>query len=434
MTNLPRPPRHPFRASVRLVGAALALAASAGCSDSAPAEPTWADVAPILASSCVRCHGAPALVGAPPTFRLDRYDDTRTAAGLVLGASSMAEWIALRVRDGSMPPRFPLADYDVDVLANWAKLRTLAPLAGPPRGPARPDNAAPRLTLSAARVPDGIELGYELRDPDRDLVVGELQATLGNRVVELGEVHSGRGTLLLDTALLPEGLYTLTSILDDGAGPTRGVAGEVMVTPPRPAPPRVRLRAPAQGDYVSAAELPLAVEISADDADTAQLSVTVSLRDDRAPETPLDTQVVSLAAGASQLVSLGAADTPEGLTYRVVAEISDGAATHRVQSGRFRVSRETTTDTFQVIADQIFAPYCLACHSSAQRIPNLALDLSKYTGTAAAPGAYDARQRIFQRAILAQSMPPGSARANGGALPPAQRDRLARWLLAGAPQ
>jgi hypothetical protein len=415
-----------------------ALALWGGCEDAAPAQPTWADVAPVLAAQCVRCHGAPAIGGAPTTFRLDRYDDTVSADGIVLGAASMAEWIATRTSDGSMPPRFPLADHDVDLLTNWFNLRPApspgVPFVGPPRGAPRAGNQPPRMTVAAQRTADGIEVSYELRDPDRDLVVGDLQAVLGNVAVPLGEVHSGRGTLLLDTALLAAGSYDLIATLDDGAGAQRRTLGDVEVTPPRPAPPRLGLRAPAQGDYVAAAELPLVVDVRADDVDTQTLTVTVSLIDDRAPEQPIDRKIVTVAAGSTQQVALGGAATPAGLTYRVVAEVSDGVATHRAAGGRFRISRETTTDTFTTIANEVFAAYCLQCHTASPRTPNVTLDLSTYRGTVGAPGAYDVRRRIFQRAVVSQSMPPGSARLTGGEMPAAVRDRLARWLLAGAPE
>jgi uncharacterized membrane protein len=161
--------------------------------------------------------------------------------------------------------------------------------------------------------------------------------------------------------------------------------------------------------------------------------VTVSLIDDRDPQRAIETQTLSMSAGTTRRVALGTVTTPDALTYRVVATASDGGASHLAQSGRFRVSRETTTDTFASIANDILAPRCLSCHGF-PRIPNLPIDLSIYRGTRAAPGVYDVRHRIYQRAVVAQNMPSGSARIDGADVSPPERERLARWLLAGAPE
>jgi hypothetical protein len=417
-----------------------------GCTDEAPAEPTWAEVSPILAAHCVRCHGAPAIGGAPATFRLDRYDDLVTLAPdgaprRVLGAAAMAEWIADRTADGSMPPRFPFAQHDRDLLDNWFANRLPAAEGGPPlplRGPAAPQNRPPAFTLTsrpAAPPATGLELAYELRDPDRDLVTGQLVA-LGppGEPVPLGELFAGRGTLALDTALLPAGRYDLTATLDDGPGPTSRLAGQLDLVPPSPAPPRLTLLAPEQGAYVAAAELPLTVEVIARDADSPELTLTLTLLDDRATPIALATSSTRVAAGSRTRLSIGDAQLPAGLGYRVTAEISDSTAAARAESGRFRVSRQATADTFQTIADDILGPYCLRCHASSPRVPNLGIDLSRYRGTAGSPGAFDLRRRIFHRAVISQDMPPGSARRDGNALPEEERARLAAWLLAGAPE
>lgn len=424
----------------------LGLAAAAACTDEAPAEPTWADVSPVLAAHCVRCHGAPALGSAPATFRLDRYDDLVTLAPdgtrrLVLGAASMAEWIADRAADGSMPPRFPLAQHDRDLLDNWFTTRASdgeGELPRPARGPARPDNRSPVFTVTASPDERGLRLAYELRDPDRDLVTGQLTALRdGAAPLALDELHAGRGALLLDTALLDAGRYQLEATLDDGPGPTRRPAGALDVVPPRPAPPRLTLLAPEQGQIVAARELPLSVEVLAADADTAQLALTVTLLDDRAATVPVATVQRTVAAGSRTRVTLGDPALSEGLAglgYRVTAELSDGASIDRAQGGRFRISRDTTAESFRSIADDILGPYCLRCHASSPRVPNLGIDLSRYRGTADSPGAYELRHRIFHRAVVSQDMPPGSARLEGNGLPEEARVRLAAWLLAGAPE
>lgn len=422
----------------------LAHAFSAGaCTDEAPAEPTWTDVSPVLAAHCIRCHGAPALGAAPATFRLDRYDDLVTLAPdgtqrRVLGAAAMAEWIADRAADGSMPPRFPLAQHDRDLLDNWFANRAPDGDGGPPlplRGPAPSQNRPPSLAVTASPDERGLRLVYELRDPDRDRVTGQLTAQrAGAAPIPLGELHAGRGALLLDTALLPAGRYELEATLDDGPGPQRRNAGALDVVPPRPAPPRLTLLAPEQGHVVAARELPLTVEVLVADADSAQLSLTVTLLDDRAAAVPVAATTIAVASGARARVSLGDASLPAGLGYRVTAELSDGTSVERAQSGRFRVSRETTPDSFRSIVDDVLGPYCLRCHASSPRVPNLGIDLSRYRGTAESPGAYELRHRLFHRAVVSQDMPPGSARLAGDGLPEDARARLAAWLLAGAPE
>ncbi|MBK7538457.1 MAG: hypothetical protein IPI49_24445 [Myxococcales bacterium] len=430
----------PFATFVPLTAVLVPFALLAACSDDAPSTPGWAEVAPILAAGCVRCHGAPAIGGAPPTFRLDRYDDTDAPGGKILGAAAMAEWIAERAADGSMPPRFPLSDYEVEVLGNWAaqaKPGASGPLA-PPRGSPRPDNHRPTLQVQATSRADAIDLSYELRDPDRDLVVGALTAQVAGQELRLGELRSGRGVLVLDTATLPAGTFPLTATVDDGAGELRLMAGEVTVTPPRPAPPRLAMSeataaALAQGSYLAAAELPFPIELDVRDSDTATVQVSVELIDDREPATVVERKTQTVAGGRVVL-TLGSAATPAGVAYRVVATVSDDAASHRVQSGRFRIADATTADTFASIAAAVLGPHCLACHGSFARIPGLTLDFTSYRGTAGAPGVFALRRRIFQRAVVAQTMPPGSARRRGNELPVDLRDRLARWLLAGAPE
>ena len=55
--------------------------ASIGCAPAEPGAPTWVDdVAPILASNCIRCHGSPPL-GAPAAVLGAANFGTITTAG-----------------------------------------------------------------------------------------------------------------------------------------------------------------------------------------------------------------------------------------------------------------------------------------------------------------------------------------------------------------
>lgn len=430
---------------------ALLACAAAACAEQAPDDPTWAEVSPILAAHCIRCHGDPAIGGAPPTFRLDRYDDVvlpaaapgASAVGVrrILGAAAMAEWIAERAGDGSMPPRIPLAQRDRDVLANWfANRRPVDPARDdgprlPLRGDGEPGNAAPVLTAQSARRDDAVIISYQLRDPERDLVTGELFATApdGARLA-LGQLHGGRGEVPLDAAALPPGTYRLEALLDDGHRRVTVAAGQAEVPALSPSPPRVALEAPEQGGYVSTDELPLSFAFTVADRDSPRFSALAMFVDDRIGPVPLQTLAINGAANTRTSLSFAPDLVSPGRTYRVVVEVNDGSTTTRAQSGRFRYEPASTSDTFQTISDDILGPYCLRCHAAFPRVPGLGIDLSAYRGTAERPGVYELRRRIYQRAVLAQDMPPGSARARGGALTAEERERLARWLLAGAPQ
>lgn len=175
----------------------------AACAPSAPETPSFQQhVAPILAANCIRCHGVPALGGAPSAFRLDTYG----------GAQRMAEESAARVAAGEMPPRFLLDDYQVDTLANWAA-------AGAPRGAPRVGNRRPTAVVSAFE--SGI-IDVVVDDLDGDVVGGTLRA--GG--VAIGLVHSGPNRI--ET---PPGTYDLSATLDDGAAEVIVPLGAIEVTP-----------------------------------------------------------------------------------------------------------------------------------------------------------------------------------------------------------
>jgi hypothetical protein len=121
----------------------LALVLLGGCEKPVPAMPTFAvDVHPILAASCVRCHGAGGTLNAdpraiendPPQSNLDQYDDDAdcvptpqgTPLSCVRGAAYEATIGNLHaVLHGSEPPRMPLApsdplgDWELAVIDNW---------------------------------------------------------------------------------------------------------------------------------------------------------------------------------------------------------------------------------------------------------------------------------------------------------------------------
>ena len=187
--------------------ASIALVVLVACAQ-APTTPSFQiDVAPILSARCVRCHGFPAIGGAPPDFRLDGYPETESPSGqLIAGAGAKASLTAVRVAAHTMPPRFPLDDVQIDVLDNWVA-------TGPAlRGDPRPGNQRPTFALdSSTRI-------YELHDIDGDLVVGTLRATpaAGGPALVVANLHSGRDIVTFDPARFVPGTYELAAELDDG--------------------------------------------------------------------------------------------------------------------------------------------------------------------------------------------------------------------------
>ena len=198
-----------------LFGIVTLLAAVAGCTESAPSAPTWIDdVRPILAANCVRCHGLPAIAGAPGTFRLDKYGDTLLPDGTVVsGAAGVAFIIGFRAGDkGDMPPDYPRPDWQRDTLLNW---NTTGVALGD-----RADNAPPELIVAEGAtidVPGSGSLPYEVTDADGDLVDGQLIArpTTGDDIVLSADLRSGRGVATYDTPVLPDGSYELLAVLTD---------------------------------------------------------------------------------------------------------------------------------------------------------------------------------------------------------------------------
>lgn len=211
---------------------AIATIALVGCGlDDPPSQPSWqVDVMPVLAANCVRCHSYPTLGFAAFGLRLDSYDPVNVVAfdAPISGAAHNATLIAQRITKSKyrptetvMPPGRTLGDHEQLILRNWAGNVDGSMKA--PRGEGRPNNAEPELTVSElGRAGTIVTFSYELRDRDRDLVVGSL---LGPRLkgVQLeprgviGDLVSGRDTFTVDLAGIPAGSYELVARLDDGA-------------------------------------------------------------------------------------------------------------------------------------------------------------------------------------------------------------------------
>lgn len=219
---------------------ALALAA---CLPSIPAEPSFQqDILPILAANCVRCHGYPTIGGASASFRLDAFDDVivrpgspdantpcglpedPAAQGVLCGAVTQSRFSALRTQDTfyPMPPRFPLDDYQIDVLDVWSR--------NPTRGAPRRNNQAPAMEIEeVVRSGESFTLRVRINDADGDLVAGSLHAQIGTARVLVGVLRSGPQQLTWTATGVASGTYPLIATLDDGAEPRIVTLGTIEI-------------------------------------------------------------------------------------------------------------------------------------------------------------------------------------------------------------
>ncbi len=213
------------------------LGAVAGCGlDDPPEVPSWqVDVMPVLAANCVRCHGYPLNPLVPSSFRLDAYAPT-SLPGLSLplegaGGAGVAKDLATAsdpdpafttTLTKRMPPNRRLGEREYQILRAWSGAAD-AVTNEAPRGPGRPDNRAPTISMEElGREGSVLTLAFEVRDLDHDLVSGNiLGPTLDVQnqvqVGPIGVVVSGRRTFAWDTTGLPAGTYEITARLDDGA-------------------------------------------------------------------------------------------------------------------------------------------------------------------------------------------------------------------------
>jgi hypothetical protein len=430
--------------------AILVVAATAAACTSAPATPTWqADVLPIVASNCVRCHGAVPEFGAPRSFRLDVLEDASTdpLTGMPIhGAQTMYYRMRDRVDDGSMPPKLPLVGDSVDVIDNWfaeaqgSSVVTASYASPTPRGAERPGNRAPTLSLTPTGAPD--TYAYAIADADRDLVEGRL--TIGGAVVASG-LRSGTGTVTLDlSAVRTPGAQPLDAVLDDGA--LHPLPALFTVTVPDA---RITVSYPQPTDLITKDD-PRGVELCADRPGTIASVVAIDARGVHDPVTLATAVAIGPCTGPATTVDWsawkgGLADAVS--TWRL--EITTADATPVVV--RTPIFRVVHTDAPAAFADvkSILADKCGSlCHHTCGSYPaTLPYDFDVYEASdlsGKSCGAFlgagergEARPDvgtpfnpgwIYERVIVREDMPPLWA-------PPLTTDERAAidaWLLGGA--
>ncbi len=223
-----------------LIAVSAGFAVGCGTND-APIEPSWqVDVMPLFAANCVRCHAYPFRGGGTradgtprvSTLRLDAFDEAELADGGIASGVvrnvrkifGLTHGIALLPGEQRMPPDRRLDDYELEVIRNWANLGDGETGV---RGPGRIDNHPPDLSVTeVARGEGTVTFAYDLRDVDRDLVVGSVIGARRKGIppddmvvpdAVIGNLVAGRGELTWDVAGLDPGDYPIIVRLDDGA-------------------------------------------------------------------------------------------------------------------------------------------------------------------------------------------------------------------------
>jgi hypothetical protein len=213
------PTRRGHRSALFLACALSGAAPACGPADP-PAEPTWADVEPILRGECGSCHSA----GAAATgggVRFDFYDLTTSPCGdaaQVLGdtgsARAQSDMIAKAitttdpgVRPIMPPPPAPyLTDDEWQTILRWT--------ARPMLGDKPPNNLPPRISVDGTPLvaDKTLDLHAIVEDPEGDPVVGVLY--VGDQTSAMD--RAGSFAARFDTSSWPAGVTTVSALLCDG--------------------------------------------------------------------------------------------------------------------------------------------------------------------------------------------------------------------------
>jgi hypothetical protein len=272
-------------------------------------------------------------------------------------------------------------------------------------------------------VRDAILIDYELRDPDFETIEGELR--VGGVVVDRS-LHAGRGRAGFSTAAFPEDEVGVEARFSDGSDLWIADLGRFPTGHDGDISSRVEIVEPRRFAILSDG-VPTTIVFRVTDVDSPG-PFTADVRAVRDPLDPAEEPVV-IATGfvvpeTGAAISWPTAGLPEGALWQLTVSVGDAAGSGGGAAvDRLIVSHATTADTFSSLAD-VFAR-CTGCHDGTRVAgPDLRLESDVRA----------ARAAIHRRAVVQADMPPRSALLEGVApLSDTERDRLAAWLLAGAP-
>jgi hypothetical protein len=222
-----------------LIAASLLGATTWACepAPSAPLNPTWADVEPILRGECNHCHGGSArTTGAlgNAVYRFDFYDTTPDVCGeamVAMDVPALARAAAPLIRSDvtAMPgvprPKMPpapaavLQDWQQQTLQRWAE----RPVKGPPPADNRPARVeVRRFPATADRQLNFVAV---LSDPDGQSAIGVIKV----RDVVYKMDRPGSFAVALDTAAWPAGNHPVTAVVCDGWTSAQYEVGQVAI-------------------------------------------------------------------------------------------------------------------------------------------------------------------------------------------------------------
>lgn len=431
-----------------IVLAALLAAFSAACGDPVPDEPTWfADVQPLIIANCARCHGADPMQENIAGFRLDRYvagDDG------TLDAWDYREAIVRQAVDRqapAMPLTLELTDRQKEILRRWLD-------AGAPKGDR--DNHDPEAAVVApdpapTEVDQTLDLVLRAWDEDGDalaVAIGVRDTTTGETRLVASEFGAGMRTISVDTGQLASGRdFDVYAVVDDGFSDNPDDnQHEVMLLPAlrvdhgaRGTAPTVTLVAPNGGETLLGETTIAWTATDPDVGDEAALLIDLDLVEVAADGT--ETVIASIASGTANDGS--EPWDPSGFStdaaYRIRVTADDGQNVRSDESDlTFSIAPAGgTTDLTWADVKPIFVTYCKECHGQPARTAALEyFRLDKYDAddpespTNGDLGVYEQRSLVYQRLVVAGSMPP-AAQPQPSAADVAM---VAEWILGGAPE
>ena len=224
---------------------------------------------------------------------------------------------------------------------------------------------------------------------------------------------------------VPAGTYELSATINDGNSDRTFELGQFEVThSDGNTAPSMQITSPFAGEVLADSRSPMTISIDVSDPDAAPNDMnTIGIALRRGDEVVELGTIVDAVVGANTL-DVDTTTLPTGSGWSVVIE--SGGATARQE--QLTISHSTTALRFADV-QPLLTTYCDRCHAAGGFFP-LALNLaSNYS--------FQKYMRPFQRAVLERTMPPTSAATlveGFEPIPQAERDRLAEWILGGAPE